>query len=172
MKLDVGNMDQVQTTPDVLPALKKVLFKVIPPSDPNNVQVSFKDGKIKAINFTVQIDEPTPYVVEVNTAAGRENVKRDAQNRVLSFKANWFVDKQEFMGWKGSTEAGYNAKDYLRTLKQFGDAIGVDFNTMDVEDCYGRTFRADVTQRKYESQDGEERTANEVKNFRKADAPR
>lgn len=166
MKLDVGNMDSVQTQPDVLPPLKKVLFKVIEPSDPNNVHVEFKEGRIKAISFTVQIDEPTPYVVEVKG----ENVKRDAQTRVLSFKANWFVDKDEFMSWRGSTESGYTNKDFLRTLKQFGDAIGVDFSKQDVEDAYGRTFRADVTQRKYESQDGEERTANEVKNFRKADS--
>lgn len=166
MRLDTGNMDNVQTQPDVIPPLRKVLFKVIPPSDPNSVNVEFKEGKIKAINFTVQVDEPTSYVVEVKG----ENVKRDAQARVLSFKANWFVDKDEFMGWRGSTESGYNNKDFLRTLKQFGDAIGVDFSKQDVEDAYGRTFRADITQRKYESQDGEERTANEVKNFRKADA--
>lgn len=166
MKLEVGNMDTVQTQPDTLPALKKVLFKVVDPSDPNNVMVEYKEGRIKAIQFTVQIDEPTPYVVDVKGV----NVKKDANGRVLSFRANWYVDKDEFMSWKGSTATGYENKDYLRTLKMFGDAIGVDFNKQDVEEAVGRQFRADITQRKYESQDGEERTANEVKNFRKADA--
>ena len=86
MRLDTGSMDNVQTQPDVLPALKKVLFRVVEPSDPAKVQQEYKDGKIKAVQFTVQIEEPTPYVIE---RAG-ENVKRDAQNRVLSFKANWY----------------------------------------------------------------------------------
>ena len=170
MKLDVGSMDNVQTTPDLLPALKKVLFKVIAPSDPDSVRVEFKEGRIKAIAFTLQVDEPTPYVVEVMSAQGPTNVKRDACGRVLSIKANWYVDKDEFLGWKGSTQVGYDNKDYLRTLKQFGDAIGVDFARQDVEDAYGRTLRADIVQRRYETTDGEERTANEVKNFRKSDA--
>lgn len=162
-RLDVGNMDQVQTKPDTLPAIKKVLFRVMEPQDPATEMVEFKDGKIKAINFSVQVAEKAPYIIE----EGGKNVERNAEGRYLSVRCNWFVDRDEYLTWKGSTEAGYANKDFLRGLKVFGQAVGVDFDKQTTEDAYGRTFRADIIQRKYEV-DGEERIANELRNFRPA----
>lgn len=170
MKLDVGNMDMVQTKPDVLPPLKKVLFRVLEPASKEDEHVSFKEGAIKAIQFKVQVDEPTPYIVEMEVNGSMQNVKRDAAGRVLFVKANYFVERNTFLTWKGCTEAGYANKDYLRSLKQVGEALGVDFSTQDVEDAYGKTFRADIIQRKYETQDGSEGIANDLRNFRKSDA--
>lgn len=163
MKLNTGNMDKVQTKPDVLPALRNVLFEVIEPQDRDSLQQEFKDGGMKAIRLPVRIAEPTPYTVEMPSG---ELVKRDAQGRVLSVTLNYEVSEAEFLSWKGSSKASYDAKEYLRNLKRFGEAISLDFATGDVEDSFGRFFRADIAQRAAKGDDSGEPAFNDVKNYR------
>jgi hypothetical protein len=167
-KLNVGNMDNVPTGPDILPNLKNVALKVLEPTNKEEERVEYKDGKMKAINFTVQVVERTPYVSTIPTAEGERNVERNAEGRVLSLRCTYHVDKDLYMTWKGSSESAYENKEFLGPLKRFGNAIGVDFSTQDIEDAYGRTFKGDIVQRTYQNADGEDRQANEIRNPKKA----
>jgi len=161
MKLDVGSMDNVQTGFDTLPALKNVVFEIEAPDDKSKETVEFLEGKIKAINFRLKVVEPTPYVTEVNG----QNVQKDAQGRVLFMKCNFYVDRDTYLSWKGCTPQGYDSKDFLRGLKSLGNAIGVDFGTQDVEDAYGRKFRANIIQR-FDKED-ESKVYNDVNSPKK-----
>lgn len=161
MKLDVGSMDKVPTGPETLPALKNVAFRVVEPDDTADIISERSDGRIQSLRLPVRVAESTPYNVE--TEGGL--VARDAQDKILFVDLLTWVDKDFYLTWKGATEQSYEDKLYLRDLKRFGNAIGVDFSRQDVEDAYGKLFKADIARRTYES-GGEQRTVNNVRNFR------
>lgn len=155
--LEKGTMDGVKTGAEPLPALKKVKVKIVAPSEDKKAREIYVDpaGKFKMLNFGLQITEG------------------EYANRFVPFSAFYDVTRAAYLEWNlqdngrplstEEKEKLFQEKAYLRDLKKFGIAIGVDFETQDVVDCYGKELIVDVKLK--EGTDGVPR--NEAKNPKK-----
>lgn len=157
-KLEVGSMDDIKTGFEVMPEQKKVRVRVIAPSEGQSEVYNDPDGRFAIAKFNLQIVE--------GQYAGRR----------VQFSAFCAVKKEVYTSWNLKTEgrsmtqeekdAAYERRDYLRDLKRFADAVGVNFETHSTEDCYGKELLVDIKVK--EDQDGEKQ--NEAKNPKKAAA--
>ena len=152
--LEKGSLDKVKTGSEPLPELKKVRVKIVPPTEAQKSREVYvdPDGRFKMLNFGLQI------------------VEGEYVNRFVNFSTFYDVTKAAYLQWNmkdgdrplsiPEKEKQWEEKSYLRDLKRFGNAIGVDFETQDLVDCYGKELLVDVKLR--EGADGVPR--NEAKN--------
>jgi len=156
--LEKGSLDKVKTGSEPMPEMKKVKVKIVPPTEITKKREVYvdPDGKFKMLNFGLQLEE-TEY-----------------KGRFVNFSVFYDVTKSAYLQWNmkdgdrplsvQEKEKQWEEKTYLRDMKRFGQAIGIDFETQDVVDCYGKELLVDVKLR--EGADGVLR--NEAKNPRAA----
>lgn len=155
-KLEVGSMDDIKTGFEPIPEAKKVRVKVVPPAEGQSEVYSDPDGNFAIAKFNLQIQEG------------------QYANRRIQFSAFCAVKEDTYVSWKLKTEgrdmtteekhAAYARRDYLKDLKRFSDAIGVNFESDSTEDCYGKELLVDIKIK----EDKEGNLQNEAKNPRKA----
>jgi hypothetical protein len=154
--LEKGSLDKVKTGSEPMPEIKKIKVKIVPPTEQQKAREVYidADGRFKMLNFGLQIQEG------------------EFANRFVNLSCFYDVTKGAYLQWNmkdgdrplsiQEKEKQWEEKTYLRDLKRFGQAIGVDFETQDVVDCYGKELLVDVKLR--EGADGVLR--NEAKNPR------
>lgn len=157
-KLEVGSMDDIKTGFEPIPEAKKVRVKIVPPAEGQSEVYNDPDGRFAIAKFNLQIQEG------------------QYANRRIQFSAFAAVTKDTYTSWGLKTEgrlmtpeekiAAYERRDYLKDLKRFADAIGVNFEKDSTEDCYGRELLVDIKVK--EDDNGEKQ--NEAKNPRKVPA--
>lgn len=155
-KLEVGSMDSIKTGFEAIPEQKKVRVKVVPPAEGQSEVYNDPEGRFAIAKFNLQIQEG------------------QYANRRVQFSAFCAVKQDVYTSWNLKTEgramtqeeklAAYERRDYLRDLKRFSDAIGVNFETDSTEDCYGKELLIDIKVK--EDENGEKQ--NEAKNPKKA----
>lgn len=156
--LEKGSLDKVKTGSEPMPEMKKVKVKIVPPTEITKKREVYvdPDGKFKMLNFGLQLEEG------------------EYKGRFVNFSVFYDVTKAAYLQWNmkdgdrplsvQEKEKQWEEKTYLRDMKRFGQAIGIDFETQDVVDCYGKELLVDVKLR--EGADGVLR--NEAKNPRAA----
>ena len=137
--LEVGSMDQVKTGYEVLPEEKKVKVKVLQPDKPEMELRVNKDGKSKTLSFALEVVE------------GQNKGRRVYWKTILpTSKENYCAWNLKIDGQPASQqqkEDMYQAGDYLRDLKRFAVACGLDTSVdINTTDAYGKELLIDIKQ--------------------------
>lgn len=156
-QLEVGSLDDIKTGFEPIPAQKKIKVRVEAPATAEDKQREVyegKDGKFKMAKFSLKITEG-PFAGRFVRLSVFTHVARETY-------LTWNLQKEGRPMTEAEKATAWDAKDFLKDLKRFGDAIGVNFATQPTEDTYGKELIIDITQKEV---DGE--IYNEARNPKK-----
>jgi len=137
--LEVGSMDSVKTGFEVMPEEKLVKVRIAKPKSPEAELRLNKDGKSKTLSF------------------GCEILEGQYKGRIVFWSTVLPTSKENYVAWNLKSdgqpmtveqkEAAFEAGDYLRDLKLFATACGVNTSAdIDTNDMYGKEITITVKQ--------------------------
>ena len=154
--LEKGSMDKVKTGMEPLPDLKRVKVKILAPQQDKSAINTMKDGKSTTLNLAGEILEGEYMKRIVYFGFIPVNIAEDTY-------CSWNMQTNGRPATMSEKKQMWEDKEYLKDLKKLGLAAGVDFETGDIVDLFGKEILVDIKQRT----DAEGEIRNQAGNYRK-----
>lgn len=154
--LEKGSMDKVKTGMEPLPEMKRVKVKILAPQLDKSAIQTMKDGKSTTLNLAFEILEGEYQKRIVYAGFIPVNIAEDTY-------CSWNMQTGGRPATMSEKKQMWEDKEYLKDLKRLGVATGVDFETGDIADLYGKEILVDIRQRT----DAEGEIRNQAVGYRK-----
>ena len=154
--LEKGSMDKVKTGMEPLPEMKRVRVKILAPLQDKTAVNTMKDGKSTTLNLAFEIVEGEYMKRIVYAGFIPISIAEDTY-------CSWNMQTNGRPATMSEKKQMWEDKEYLKDLKKLGLAAGVDFETGDIVDLFGKEILVDIKQRT----DNEGEIRNQAGNYRK-----